>query len=182
MHERQPLMRGPKVWEGFVPPADIPTDQLWTKDFVQQRLVEAAKLIERTSGRVTPKEFGSSMPNYTYDWGDLLGQAQNATLNKGNRITIGASSRAVTRYEQAIRWPLTYLERHEGMRRVLMLFLRCRAFRIPFTVALKRKGWNKATCYRLRDKALTIIAIGLINDRVPLVLAGDDDDEREPIE
>lgn len=183
MRDRQPILRGPKVWKDFVPPPDIPTDQLWTGAQVQARLIEAARLIERTVGRVTPKQFGNSMPNYTYDWGDLMGQVETATLlTGGNRITIGATSRAVTRCEEAMRWPLTYLNDHEGMRRVLHLFLRCRASRVPFSVALKRKGWNKATCYRLRDRALTVIAIGLIRDRVPLLLAGEDDDDRAPLD
>lgn len=181
MKQAIPLRRrGWRVVEGFVPPADIPVEQLWTPAAVQGRLIEAARVVERTGGRVLPKEYGNSMPAYMHDWGDLIGQAANDTLHAGgNRITIGATSRTMTRVEQAMRWLWRYLDDYEGQRRVLRLFLRCRATRVPFSVALKRKGWNKATAYRARDRALTIIAIGLIRDRVPLVLARSDDDDRD---
>lgn len=178
MRERLPLYRNVQKWTDYVPPADVPTDQLWTADQVKDRLVEAARLIERTGGRVAPREPGSTMPDYSYDWGDLIGQSQSATLYKGgNRVTIGASSRAISRCEQAMRWPIQYLEEVDGPRRVLRLFLRCRALRVPFNAAIKQKGWSRATAFRARDRALAIIAVGLIKDRVPLVRAGEDDDD-----
>lgn len=179
-----PKNRNLKALLDFVPPPDIPIEQLWTSDAVRGRLVEAAKLIERTGGRVAPKGYGTTMPEYSYDWGDLLAQTEGATLLKGrNMIRIGASSQAMTRAEEAMVWPMRYLEEADGPRRALRLFLRCRAKRERFGLACKKKGWSRVTAWRARDRALTIIAIGLIRDRVPLVLAHDDDDESyEPAE
>lgn len=173
-----PKNRSFKALLDFVPPADVPIEQLWAPAQVQARLIEAARLIERTGGRVAPKGHGSSMPDYSYDWGDLIGQADAATLYKGrNLVTISATSAAMTRAEQAMMWPMRYLEDAEGPRRVLRLFLKCRALRQSFSLACKKRGWSRVTSYRGRDRALSLIAIGLIKDRIPLVEARDGDDD-----
>lgn len=162
--------------EALAPPADIPFDELWTPKLVETRLIEAARLCMMTGGPVLPKGFKNSMPAYSYDWADLLNQVQTEEIGKGrNYVRLGATSKQVSRMEEAILWPWTYLEKFEGPRRVLKVFLACKAHRRKFGAACKSKGWSRTTAYRARDRALAIIAIGLNRDRVP-VRAGDVDD------
>lgn len=149
---------------------------LWVPKTVEKRLIEAAKLTLTTTGRVGPKEFGSAMPMYQREWTDWLAQLddtnklpEDVRIEKDERPSrVGATSRQITRMEASMRWPIQYLEAMPGPRRVLAVFLRCRAYRKPFGLACKRLGWPRATAYRARDKALSLIAQGLNRDGVPV--------------
>lgn len=158
---------GPRDWMEYVPPEDYGDAQLWNGKLVRDRLVECATIIERQGGRVAPKQYGSAMPEYTQDWGDLIGQADSGTIHEGgNRVTIRASHAQMSRVEEALSWPARYLDRHEGPRRVLRLYLFCKAKRLTFTRRAQRRGWSKPTTFRALDRALTIIAVGLMRDAV----------------
>lgn len=168
--------------EEFAPPADIPFDELWNPKLVEARLVEAAILCVKTGGPVLPKGFKGSMPAYAYDWGDLLNQVETDEIGKGrNYVRTGASAKEVSRMEEAILWPWRYLEKFEGPRRVLKVYLNCKAHRRKFGSACKARGWSRATGYRARDRALAIIAIGLNRDRVAVRTGGIEEmNERAP--
>lgn len=151
-----------------------PTD-LWGPKAVERRLIEAARLTLSTTGPVGPKEYGSAMPVFQREWTDWLAQLDEtnklpgeARIERDERPSRqGATSRQITRMEQAMRWPIAYLAGVDGPRKVLAVYLRCRAYRKPFDRACKRIGWPRATAYRARDKALSLIAQGLNRDGVP---------------
>ncbi|KAB2796084.1 hypothetical protein F9K87_16145 [Brucella anthropi] len=71
--------------------------------------------------------------------------------------------RAVSLFERALDWQGTYLLGERGAGRVLALWLRCRITKLKFDAQLKARGWSRATAYRKRDKALSLIAQGLTN-------------------
>jgi len=67
----------------------------------------------------------------------------------------------------ALAWPATYLPDADGSRAMLSLWAGCKALRQPFTNAVERRGtMTRAMAYRLRDRGLTLIALGLIRDGV----------------
>ncbi|ELT50983.1 DUF6362 family protein [Brucella intermedia] len=151
-------------------------NDLWVPKIVDQRLTEAAKIVLRATGPTGPRGDGNVWPLFQRefsDWydtvkdefGNVIGHVQTAQPEKP-RFNI--SSRKISRMEQAILWPMTYLKDYDGPRRVLSVYLRCKAYRKPFSQVCKRLGWPRATAYRARDKALSLIAQGLNADGVPL--------------
>lgn len=156
---------------------DVTLD-VWVPKTVEKRLIEAARLVERVSGSWKPKEFGNSMPVFQRDWTDWLAQLDEAGKDLSDvkierdegPMRRGATSREISRMEAAICWPVEYLGEQPGPRKVLAVFLRCKAYRKPFDRACKRLGWPRATAYRARDKALSLIAQGLNRDAVPVDL------------
>ncbi|WP_210211149.1 hypothetical protein [Borborobacter arsenicus] len=71
--------------------------------------------------------------------------------------------------ERAMFWPEIYLKDEGGAARMLQLWLRCKTSRKRFVSELKRRGLARATAYRKRDKALSIISVGLDRDGVRMV-------------
>lgn len=159
---------GPPDWRTWQPAPGTPLDQLWTPDAVADRLYEMAKVIGRT-GRVGPQQFGKSMPDYVYDWGDLLNQVQSKEYGKGgNRIVLSATARQMSRAEEAQRWPGRYLRDYAGCMNVIALVLACWERRRPLAPEIKARGWNRRTFGFRRDEAFAIIAVGLNRDGIPL--------------
>lgn len=146
----------------LAPVHELPPD-LWVPALVQKRLVEAARVILRTAGPVGPRGYGSGIPR---DMLEALGAGENAEPDRRKLMRINVSPRRVTLIGQAAHWPIDYLKEHDGARRVLALYLNCRAYRRPFNAAVKAKKWSVRTAYRRRDEALRIIAQGLNRDRV----------------
>jgi hypothetical protein len=149
---------------------DLPPDHVWTVDMVAKRLVAAVRLCNRIGGPVRPSDRAVGWPSILRDWGDLLGQVETDEIGKDKeprRYT--ATAREVSEMTAAISWAATYLggDQHEAQRRVLALWLRCKVTRgRKFSEAIKRKRWSKATSYRVRDRALLTIALGLMRDQV----------------
>lgn len=159
-----------KGWvSDFIAPGATNFDSYWTPELVNERLIEAVRLVQRTAGRVGPASYGSTMPSYVYDWGDKLAQVETQELGKGrNRVVLGATAAQVSLMERAIWWPAQYVAEHEGLLRVLRTYLKAKALRLPFDRLCKEKGWSRATAYRQRDRSLAIIAMGLNRDAVPV--------------
>ncbi|ABS14250.1 hypothetical protein I6H96_02645 [Brucella anthropi] len=151
-------------------------DGLWLPKIVDERLVEAAKLAQRTAGPTGPREDGNAWPKFQrefLDWydeikdefGNIIGHVQTGEPEKKMPYI---PARKISQMEAAIQWPMHYLKEHDGPRNVLSVYLRCKAYRKPFGQACKRLGWPRATAYRARDKALSLIAQGLNSDGIPL--------------
>lgn len=139
----------------------------WTPDLVRERLEEAIKLVQRSAGRVGPAGYGSTMPDYMPEWGDLLIQVDAGNIHDdGNRIRLGATAAQVSAMERALRWPIEYLLPYDQPRKLLLSWMNCRAQRRPWSVHLKRQGIALATAKRQRSRALGLIAIGLTMDGV----------------
>jgi hypothetical protein len=145
-------------------------DQVWTVDMVRDELVDAVRLCSRIGGRTGPSQKGSGWPETLKEWSDLLAQVETNEVGKDQgRRPLSATRAQISRMERAIRWQSTYLagDQHEGLRRVLAVWLRCKARRgATFRDAIKRRGWSPATAYRCRDRALLVIALGLMVDGV----------------
>ena len=184
------MNRGYAAALNYTQPPDIEADGLWTRAAVEGRLVEAARVIHRTAGRVGPRGYtpawGIEVEAEALATGEKVGMLQAGELGayearlaaERNRYVMGVSQEEMTRVEEAMLWPMRYLEAYEAPRRALKLFLSCRAQRRRFGSACRARGWSRATAYRARDRALTLIAIGLTKDRVPVLLAmGEDDDD-----
>lgn len=160
----------------YVPPLNDPVpaaDLAWDPRAVESRLIEAAVICGRTAGSIGPKQFGSNWPTTLHDFADLVAQAEGGQLDRNNaernRIRFNATAAQVTRSDQAMAWAARYLEGHPGPRGVLQIWLLCKATRRKFVKECKKRGWSRATAYRARDKALSIIAIGLSRDGLPPV-------------
>jgi hypothetical protein len=174
---------------------DAPPDCMWNPKAVEDRLIEALALIQRHGGRVGPR-------GYTPQWmhevgadaleigeqtamlqaGELV-DYQEALAKERNRYMLGASQHDMTLAQEASLWPMRYLADYGGPLRALQVFIRCRALRKRFGSECKRRGWARATAYRQRDRALSIIAMGLTRDRVPVSLASTEaDDDHDEIE
>lgn len=151
--------------------------ETWTPKLAGDRMVAALRWATYTGGRVGPSGIKGSMPafNPTLDdhldegWG-LPDRAGDDDPEDGKRIVVQATAAQITAYEAALNWPARYLyPAHEGSARMLCLWLRCKAHKRPFEDAVKRRGTiSRATAFRLRDRGLTIISIGLDRDGVPL--------------
>lgn len=145
---------------------DMHPDHIWTVKMVAEELVAAVKLCNRIAGAVGPSDKQVAWPQVLREWSDFLAMVETDEIAKDKppqRIT--PTSRQVSRMERSLGWIGEHLARpeHDAMRRVLSLWLRCKASRKrTFSDALKRKRWSKATAYRCRDRALLIIAIGLM--------------------
>ncbi|WP_052502940.1 hypothetical protein [Brucella anthropi] len=141
----------------------------WTPKLVGEVLVEMARWLATHGGRVGPVRLKSAMPELRMELADRLAEGwQSVSLNEvvGRRSSYGP--RAVSLFERAIDWQGTYLLGERGAGRVLALWLRCRVTKLKFDAALKARGWSRATAYRKRDKALSLVAQGLTrNNETP---------------
>jgi hypothetical protein len=133
----------------------LPQQMQWTPDMVRHRLLEAARVIEIITARPGPRGSITQWPEAVREWGDA-----------GRPSAPFVSRRQVARAEEAMRWPGLYLEEEPGAGRVLRVYLRSRAYRESFSRAVKSKRWSRATAYRMRDRALSIIALCLMRDGV----------------
>jgi hypothetical protein len=117
------------------------------------------------------------MPAYLVEWTDLLAQVESDHAGKGrNLVRIQTTRDEMTRAEEAMLWPWRYLSDYPGPRECLTRYLACRAKRGSFEAACK--AWNdkgvrsRRTAYRECDRGITLIAMGLIDNRVPIRVAG----------
>lgn len=144
-------------------------DHIWTVKMVGDWLIAAVRLLERIGGPVLPSEQTGFWPPIEIDWTDLLAQAETEEMPEGTQLHYRATTKEVSRMEAAIGWQARYLSsrRYDGVRRVLAVWLRSKARRRgSFAAAVRRKGWSRATAYQGKDRALLIIAIGLMEDGV----------------
>jgi hypothetical protein len=151
--------------------------ETWTPKIVGDRMVAALRWATYTGGRVGPGGIKGSMPafNPTLEdhldegWG-LPDRAGDDDPEDGKRLVVQATAAQITAHEAALNWPADFLyPAHEGSARMLCLWLRCKVHKRSFDDAIKRRGTiSRATAFRLRDRGLTIISVGLDLRRVPL--------------
>ena len=151
-----------------------PQSCLWLPEHVEERLVDAIRLVEEVAGPVGPRVFGRSWIDVAKQYEKLneddldidLDSLPNDPEDERPRKA-PAKARRVSEMEAAIYWPTRYLRTpYDGQRRVLKLWLRCKARRKSFRKAAKRAGWSEATAKRRRWQAVLLIATGLMLDRV----------------
>lgn len=142
----------------------------WTTDLVREALVEAAWLcvISVSSGggyRSMPEIFLSPSDRLALGW-DAAIPADEEELQR--RLRHKRSPARVSFLERAMVWPATYLRDSPDEARMLQLWLRCKVSRRKFRDEVEQRKIARATAYRQRDRALTMISVGLDRDGVPL--------------
>lgn len=145
----------------------------WTPEIVAETLVDAARWCLLTAGRTGPARVKSLMPDIDMSMADRLAEGWSSVVGKDDerRLRRAFAAGRISQLEWAIRWPIDYLDAEPGARRVLQLWLRCKVTRLRFDGEVKARKWSRATAYRQRDRALSLISVGLDRDRVRLQAA-----------
>lgn len=97
----------------YRPPKD------WTALHVADRTAEAHRILRRLPMTTHPKAFGSAMPEYVHEGVELAYQAGAGNLHQGKRMIRGTSADEVARMNEALGWPLTYLNNSPRLARAL---------------------------------------------------------------
>jgi hypothetical protein len=148
--------------------------ETWTPKLVGERMLAAVRWATYSGGPVGPSGIKGSMPAFNPTLDDHLEEGWGLPEVAGDegfeerKLVLNISAAQVTAHEAALNWPALYLyPSHEGIARMLGLWLRCKVYRRDFGEAVKRRGtMSRASAFRLRDKGLTVISIGLARDRV----------------
>lgn len=150
----------------------------WTPERVADAMLAALRWADAASGRVGAAGIRGSMPAYAATLEDHLDEGWGLPEKAGDdeereeerRLILNIPAVVVSAHEAALHWPVVYLHpANEGSARMLGLWLRCKVYRKPFEEAVKRRGtMSRASAFRLKDKGLSIISVGLDRDRVPL--------------
>lgn len=160
-HQESELQRLARETEG------MPEDAI---EIIRERLSSAARLTERTAGRVVPKEYGNAWPPILRDFADLLAQEEQQEGERDrdhNRITLQPTARQVTLGEEALAWR-RYVTEAQALA-VLNIWLRCRALRIrSWQREAVRRGFSRETAKRRLARAYFLIAVGLTRDGLPI--------------
>lgn len=148
-----------------------PPDE-WTSKLAGETLVAALGWARRFAGPVGPQGIVTArMPEAMLTLEQRLelgwGLPETADPDDVRPMVIRPSPRLVSRHTDALAWPAVYLGENEGSRQMVSLWAGCKAYSLPFNEAVKRRGTiDRSAAYRLRDRGLTLIALGLIRDRV----------------
>lgn len=151
-------------------PSDLPAG--WTAKIAGEQLVSALMWAHRAAGPVGPQGVVTArMPEavltleqrLSLGWG-LPEVADPADIRQ---MVVRPSPARISRHTAALAWPAVYLTDVSGSRTMVSLWAGCKACRLPFNDAVQRRGtMTRAMAYRLRDRGLTLIALGLIRDGV----------------
>lgn len=148
----------------------VPPESQWTVKMVGEELTFAVRLCNKAVGRVLPADSKAAWPALLREWADLLAQVENEDgIKDEGPVRFSATRQQINRMERALVWQARYLNRleHDQLRKVLTVWLRAKARRNGrFNQSLKRLGISRPTGYRARDRALLIIALGLMRDGI----------------
>lgn len=146
---------------------------VWTPKLVREQLVEAVTWARYNAGPTGPATVRALYPTYfatdadfaTEGWG-LRESADDPTDAPPPRRRL--SPKQISRLIEALHWPGRYaVPGHPGSSRILNLWLRCKVHKVNFDKTIERQGkMSRASAYRMRDRALTAIAMGLSRDGV----------------
>lgn len=172
------------------------TAPVWTRAAVLHRLIEAERVIARTTDwPMRIRTTASDVPQYIRtdeDRMDILRamherlkiegfyDPQTGLLIKPVPLSWGRGlppTDSIQRAEEAFWWPATFVS-DDLQRTCLTIYSRCRARRSQeFPAAMRRAlrrlgkpGTSQNTCYRHKDRALSAIVQSLNIGRVPVVL------------
>lgn len=142
----------------------------WTPKIVGEELTEAVRWAYYAGGRVGPAGYGSGMPAMMMNYLDRLAEgwdivADQEPVKKSRRFL---APDEVSRAERVLMWQATYLGTAPAAAEALSIWVLCKIKRgVRYVDVLDRKGIARATAYRRRDRALSIIATGLTRDGIP---------------
>jgi hypothetical protein len=148
--------------------------ETWTPKLVGDRMLAALRWATYSGGPVGPSGIKGSMPAFNPTLDDHLEEGWGLPEVAGDegaeerKLVLNVSAAQVSAHEAALNWPARYLyPAHEGSARMLGLWLRCKVYRRDFGEVVKRRGvMSRASAFRLRDRGLTTISMGLARDKV----------------
>lgn len=159
--------------------APHPPAAQWTPELVGNALVEAMRWAA-AQGPVGPKgfsyvrlPFAATLDDHLDEgWGlpEVAGQDEPT---EGRPLRILLPPAVVSRHRAALEWPARYLcPDHVGSARALGLWVACKATGRSFDGALKARATiHRSVAYRLRDRGLSLVSMGLARDGVPVGVA-----------
>jgi hypothetical protein len=115
----------------------------WTRDMVEDRIVEAAKVLRQLPG---PRAQG-----YFSTWPDILLSAREIARQAPKPMKVLPSPQAISRMEEVITWN-RHLERDDAN------LLWARAEGLPWKEICYRFGISRPTAHRRHEYALSVIA------------------------
>ena len=115
----------------------------WTRDMVEDRVVEAAAVLRKLPG---PRVQG-----YFSTWPDIVLSAREIARQEPKPMKVLPSPQAISRMEEVITWN-RYLEREEAN------LLWARAEGLPWKEVCHRFGISRPTAHRRHEYALAVIA------------------------
>lgn len=133
----------------------------WTTKEVQKTLIDAGWHCLATGGRAMPYLTEPGL------WG-TTSTPDDDEDERRKRLRRRRSPARISFLERAIWWPVDYLHDDPERARMLQLWLACKMFRASFKDAVESRGVARATAYRMVERALTVISVGLDRDGVPL--------------
>lgn len=146
---------------------------VWTPKRVGETLIEAVRWARYNAGPTGPAPVRALYPTYypsdadrdAEGWG-LEESADDPTDPPPQRRRL--TPKEVSRLIDALHWPMRYaVQGYPGSARILNLWLRCKVHKVNFDKTIERKGrMSRASAYRMRDRALAAIAIGLTKDGI----------------
>lgn len=152
-------------------PAPKPEDG-WTPKLVGEALVDALRWVRYAAGRTGPAGMVSAaMPEAILSAEDRLALGWDAAIEADAEdrppLLLRPSAQQVSRHLEALEWPAVYLlPDHKGSARMLGLWAAYKAYRRPFDAAVKERGVHRSMAYQLRDRGLSLIAMGLTRKKV----------------
>jgi hypothetical protein len=126
----------------------------WTRQHVEERLIEAADVLKRLPD-VRVQGYFSLWPKIAYEFSDLVGQEPRHTRRPP------PSPQAISRMEATLTW-LSWLEPDDAK------LLWARAERTPWKAICWRFGIARATAHRRWEYGLCLIAWRLNGRRRPV--------------
>ncbi|WP_146038649.1 hypothetical protein [Paracoccus sp. SY] len=153
-------------------PAPLPP-HTWTSRLVKDVLLETMTWAHFTAGQVGPRGFARvaqlqwspTLEDHLKEgWG--LPEKTDETEVEDRAIPTFSQAQ-IKLHSQAMLWQARYLyPDNVGSSRMLALWLRTKVRRGAFDRAVEKMGVSRGHAYRLRDRALGLIAAGLTADRV----------------
>jgi len=147
--------------------ATPPLPPAWTPDHVARRLVEAFRTLDRLPRPKGPREPGGHWPRHAVEWADHLAQAELPESERRdraawrNRVITRPSGADITRMETALDWLRDLRGEDAGMALVVGLWAMRAARRRSVRGLCRERDWTPHTFYRVRAKALDLIAARL---------------------
>lgn len=155
-------------------PAPLPP-HTWTSRLVRDVLLETMTWAYFTAGQVGPRGFARvaklqwspTLEDHLREGWGLPDKADDEEIKERPRRFFSQAQIAL--FSKALHWQGRYLYPDNiGSSRMLALWLRTKARRGAFDRAIEGKGVSRGHAYRLRDRAVSLIAQGLTADRVPV--------------
>lgn len=132
-------------------------------DIVRERLTMAAKVIERTAGRVLPKGAGTAWPSIVRTIEEVQELEAEMAEEDKPRITFPPTAKQITQAEEAMFWR-KYVTEAQALS-ALNIWMRCKALRIrSWQKEAVRHGFSRETAKRRLARAFFLIAVGLVQD------------------